>query len=127
MSVFTNFSSQPYKFLILKQTPQGRVVDQTFNAEGVFKLRDGMIENDSLESETADATLRIKPSEPFVDTLEANMVGQGVEVGRDHEAQSYRVLSQTEGYDYDLNRMDFFLLELKREDLVWEELESPLT
>jgi hypothetical protein len=123
MSVFTNFFNEPYTFLEVERKTQGTVVINKYEATGVFKLRQGMTEADSLESETSDATLRVKPTEPFASK---NMVGQCVQIDRGQGVDEYRVLSQVEGYDYDQRRMDFYLLELKREKVVWEELQSPL-
>ena len=125
MSVFTTFSSAPhaYTFLEIERTSQGETVKESYTANGIFKLRDGMVENDSIESETADATLRIRPDETFASL---NMVGHGIQMGRGGDTQDYRILSQVEGYDYDLNRVDFYKVELKREEFVWDELSSPL-
>lgn len=125
MSVFTNFSNEPYKFLQVKRTAQGTTVEAEFNATGVFKLRLGMTEADSLETETADATLRVKATEPFASS---SMVGQCVVIERGQGSEEYRVLSQVEGYDYDQRRMDFYLLQLKKEKVLWlaDELQSPL-
>lgn len=123
MSVFTNFPSDPYIFLEVERTAQGTLVKEEYTANGIFKLRDGMTEADSLESETSDATLRVRPDEPFAAN---NMVGQCVRIQREQGEEEYRILSQVEGYDHDLEVMDFWLLELKREKVLWAELSSPL-
>lgn len=123
MSVFTNFPSDPYIFLEVERTAQGTLVKEEYTANGIFKLRDGMTEADSLESETSDATLRVRPDEPFAAN---NMVGQCVRIQRSQGEEEYRILSQVEGYDHDLEVMDFWLLELKREKVLWAELSSPL-
>jgi hypothetical protein len=125
MSVWDVFTPEPYTFLKLKQASEGNTVEEEYEAEGVFKLRGGMTQSNNIESPTADASLRVKPDEEFVNNLSADLVGHGIRVARgDNTSLDYRIIGQTEGYDYD-NQMDFYLLELKREHL-WEPSGLPL-
>lgn len=127
-SVFEIFTPEPYTFLIISQDIEGNVISSTTGAKGVFKLREGMNSAEAIETPTADATLRIKPSESFVDALEDYLIGHGVSVGRGGNTPStYRIIGQTEGYDYDTQTLDFYLLQLKAERFAeWEESELPL-
>jgi hypothetical protein len=125
MSLWDVFTPEPYIFLKLRQASEGNTVEEEYEAEGVFKLRGGMTQSNNIESPTADASLRIKPTEEFIANLNADLVGHGIRVARgDNTSLDYRIIGQTEGYDYD-NQMDFYLLELKREHL-WEPSGLPL-
>lgn len=94
-------------------------------ANGIVKLRDGMLQTDNMEQRQATSTIHIRPTEPFIATLGGDMVGHGVRVEKDnHEATEYRIESQVEGYDFDSGQVEFYLVTLKRES-TWQS-DSPL-
>jgi len=126
MDVFTLFTTNDYTFLQLDSGSGGNRVVEEFPANGVVKLRDGMVQEDSVESYTASSTVHIRPSESFVASLDGNLVGHGIRVEKDnHEPENYRITGQVEGFDFDLGTIEFYKVTLKRES-VWEESDLPL-
>jgi hypothetical protein len=128
MAVWDVFASEPYEFLFIDQGVEGNTISSTVSAMGIFKLRDGMTQLDNLEQYTSDASIHVHPTESFVDTLEGNMVGHGIRVARGSDAtQTYRIINQVDGYDFDLQYLDFYRLVLKREDIAtWQGTDLPL-
>lgn len=126
MSVFNLFNTTDYTFLQLVSKSGGNAIVEEFEANGIVKLRDGMIQTDNMEQREATSTIHIRPSEPFVGTLGGNLVGHGVRVAKDnHEATEYRIQSQVEGYDYDSGQLEFYRVTLERES-IWDESDLPL-
>lgn len=125
MGVFQLFATTNYTFLELESGIGGnRIVSET-EANGIVKLRDGMLQTDNMEQRQATSTIHIRPTEPFIATLGGDMVGHGVRVEKDnHEATEYRIESQVEGYDFDSGQVEFYLVTLKRES-TWQS-DSPL-
>lgn len=119
MDVFTIFDTSPYTFLKIKQGVEGNTIETEYDAEGVFKFRGGMTGRD-IETPTADATIHVRPSETFVTDLEGDLVGHGIAAG----GETYRIVGQSAGMDYD-EGLKFYRLTLKREQIAWE-LASPL-
>lgn len=121
MTVFETFELSTYTFLKLSTGGiLGNQVQSQTEAQGVFKEREDMVVNNNLETKTADATLHIKPSEPFVADLSGYLVGHGVQVdGRD-----YRVIGQTGGQNYQDGSLEHIRVTLKRESLAEYESSS---
>lgn len=72
-TVFDVFDLSAYQFLELKNDGiSGEKVDKTYNAEGVFKLRQGMVSSDNAETIQTDATIHIRPTESFISGAPAN-------------------------------------------------------
>ena len=66
-TVFDVFDLSAYQFLELKNDGiSGERIDQTYNADGVFKLRQGMNASGNTETIQTDATLHIRPDETFI-------------------------------------------------------------
>ncbi len=66
-TVFDMFDASDYSFLEISRggVYGNRIVSET-TAEGIFKLRGGMVSSNNQETRDSDATLHIKPDEPFV-------------------------------------------------------------
>lgn len=85
-TVFDVFDLSPYQFLELRNDGiTGETVKQTYNADGVFKLRQGMNASGNAETIQTDATLHIRPDETFI---------TGAPENREH----YRLTLQEYGY-----------------------------
>lgn len=114
-TIFDHFEVTPYLFLkISRGEVYGNVIEETIEAEGVFKLRNGQITVNNQESVQSDATLHIKPSEPFAST---DMVGQGIR----KDGLDYEIVGQTGGFNFDTNVLEHYRLTLQRSSLVDEE------
>jgi hypothetical protein len=110
----------------LESKTGGNAVITQYQAEGIIKLRDGMVQTDNMETREATSTIHIKPTEAFVADLGANLVGHGIRVAKgDYEVANYRIESQVEGYDFDSGTLEFYKVTLKRENL-WDESDLPL-
>jgi len=65
--VFDVFDPSDYEYLeISRGGVYGNVIVSTTPAEGVFKLRTGMVSANNQETRDANATLHIRPTESFV-------------------------------------------------------------
>ena len=128
MDVFRQFTNVTYKFFVIAQGVEGntiaqRVVSQElendeYTSTGVFKFRDGILEEDNIENfGKVNATLHIRPGEPFL-TIVEDLVGHGIE----YDGVHYRITTVKEGMDFDTGRLHFYKLDLKREDIAsWQE------
>ena len=116
MDVFSHFVSTDYTFL---QLNRGGILGDTIEAEtettGVFKERDGQVPfNANQDTESSDATLHIRPSEPFLAVLNNNLVGHGVR----HQDQEYLILAQTTGRGgTNFGAIEFYRVTLRREQI----------
>lgn len=69
-TVFDVFNLSDYTFYELERDSiVGLRIVNTYTAQGVFKLRSGLLRNQSAENTEQGATLHIRPTEPFVETL----------------------------------------------------------
>jgi len=110
MDVFTTFRTTPYLFQTLGQGGiYGNKVTQTYNAEGVFKLRRGITQGQDMQNVVSTATLHIKPSEPFVGLY--LLEGNGIQ----HEGENYRIVGVTKGMNFDTNVLEHITLTLQVE------------
>ena len=129
MDVFALFTTTSYTFLQLASKSGGNAIVSETEATGIFKLRSGMVQSDNVESfggtQEAQATLHIRPTEPFIAALNAELVGHGIRVTKDGHTAEYRITGQVEGFDYDTDTLEFYRVTLKRESL-WEESDLPL-
>lgn len=126
MEPFTLFANTPYTFLKIKQDVTGNTVEQEWEAKGIFKIRDAMLQIDNVEQyDGLEASLHIKPSEPFIATLNAELVGHGIRASKDGtEPLTYRIRAIVEGRDFDTGVLKFYRVLLKRESLSeWQDEE----
>lgn len=116
MDVFQAFGSTDYTFLELnKGGVLGDSIKTETEATGVFKERDGRNQfNQNMTTVDSDATLHIRPTEPFLAPLNYNLVGHGVR----HQNQDYLIIGQTTGRGgTDFVTVEHYRLTLKRESL----------
>lgn len=94
-TVFDVFVNIPYTFLTISRGGVvGDGITDTTEAQGVFKLRNGMNVSNDQETKTSDATLHIKPTESFIST---GLTGHGIEV----QGRTYEIIGTTEGVNFD--------------------------
>lgn len=71
--VFDVFDVTPYTYLAISRGGvAGNTITQTYEAEGIFKLRTGLIHGSNTENVEQGATLHIRPSESFLDSVPSN-------------------------------------------------------
>jgi hypothetical protein len=128
MNPFDLFETTNYTFLQLGSNVHGNVVLNEYTANGIVKLRDGMIQVDNMEERQSTSSVHIRPTEAFLSVLDGNLVGHGIRVQKDnHELADYRIDGQVEGYDFDTGILEFYKVTLKRESIAtWDESELPL-
>lgn len=124
--VFDLFANDQYTFLQLESRTGGNKILAEYAAEGIVKLRDGMVQNDNMETRESSSTIHIKPTEAFVADLGANLVGHGIRITKgSYEVATYRIIGQQEGFDFDNGRLEFYKVTIKREH-AWETSDLPL-
>lgn len=133
MDYFSLFDTQDYTFLQFDSTAEGNVIVNETAATGVIRLRDGMsqdgfTENYGAQTRQLSPTIHIRPSEPFVATLDGKLIGHGVRIlNHAGEPINYRIIGCSEAPDYEQdNVIEFYRCTLKREDETWDESELPL-
>lgn len=107
-TVFGHFPSVSYKFLrIARGTVKGDKIVSAETFEGIFKLRDGMVQGER-EVATSDATLHVHPG----DFEDSDLVGNGVLV----DGKTYRIAGLTAGNNFQTGETEHYRLTLERED-----------
>lgn len=125
MDIFTLFSNTSYTFLRIESTDEGNVVVEEYPANGVFKMRDGMVQIDNLEQHggaalSVNASIHIKSDESFLSDIDNELVGNGVRV----DGVDYRIEAAVEGRDYDTGELEFYRASLKRESIATDMVEA---
>lgn len=116
MDVFAAFVNQPYTFLtIIRGGVVGAGITARTDAQGVFKLRNGMNVSNDQETKTSDATLHIKPSESFIST---GLTGHGIRV----QGRTYEIVGTTEGMNFDTGVVEHYRVTLQERE--FEDLQS---
>jgi len=116
--MFDLFNNATYTFLQLDSTIGGNTIVNEYSAEGIVKLRDGMVQVDNMEAYNSTSTIHIKPSEPFVAVVQGNMVGHGIRaIDYAGEPVEYRIDGQVEGMDFDTGKLEFYKVTLKKESI----------
>lgn len=110
LTVFDVFQPQAYTFLtVVRGTIAGNVITGTWEAYGIFKLRNEQVMVNNQELRQSAATLHVKPSESFIDSI---AVGQGIRV----EGQDYEIIGQTAGRNFDSGVLEHYRLTLQNAD-----------
>lgn len=105
-TVFDYFTSVSYKFLVTgSSTVNGDVILSASEHEGIFKLRDGMVEGDR-ELRTSDATLHVHP-EDYESPDE--LVGNGIL----YNGVFYEIVGCTAGTNFDTHEVEHYRLTLE--------------
>lgn len=71
--VFDVFDTTPYTYLAISRGGvAGNTITQTYEADGIFKLRRGLLRGENTENVEQGATLHIRPTESFLEDVPAN-------------------------------------------------------
>lgn len=71
-TVFDVFDTTPYTYLVLSRGGiTGNEIVSSYDADGVFKLRTGLVRGQNTENVEQGATLHVRPTESFI-TAPAN-------------------------------------------------------
>lgn len=109
-TVFDVFVLTPYTFLeISRGGVAGNQILASHEAEGVFKLRNEMVQVNNQEVRQSAATLHVRPDEAFISSI---AVGQGIRC----EGQDYEIIGQTGGRNYDNGVLEHYTLTLQKTD-----------
>lgn len=127
MDVFTLFTTDNYTFLQLDSGSGGNKIVKETEANGVVKLRDGMVQVDNVETKDSDASVHIRPAESFIAEVAGNLVGHGLRITKNGLTDDYRIIRQVEGFDFDKGVLEFIRVDLKRESIWQEPSALPLT
>lgn len=106
MTVFDCFGCVDYQYLVTENSSiAGDVIKSATTYQGIFKLRNGMIESDR-ELRTSDATLHVHP-EDFGSPEE--LVGNGVL----YNGVFYEIVGCTAGTNFNTHTVEFYRLTLE--------------
>lgn len=106
------------EFLQLAQGgARGNSIIATTSFGGILKERKGMSTNQNMELKESTSTLHIRPDEPFLATVQGDMVGHGIRATKNGSTVTYRIVGQPEGYDFNAGINEFFWVTLKKEKL----------
>lgn len=110
LTVFDVFDLKDYTFLTVSiGGVYGNVITGSYQAKGVFKLRNDMVQINNQELRQSAATLHVKPTESFISSI---AVGHGITV----EGQDYEIIGQTGGDNYDNGVREHYTLTLQNTD-----------
>lgn len=111
--VFDVFDLTDYTFLeISRGGVAGNVILASYEAVGVFKLRSDFVRGENAETKESNATLHVRPSEPFLTATEGNLVGHGIVCG----SKTYEVVGQTGGKNFHTGVMEHYTVTLQESD-----------
>ena len=106
MTVFELFGSVSYKFLLTAHsTIAGDVIQSATTYQGIFKLRDGMVEGDRA-LRTSDATIHVHP-EDYANP--ETLVGNGIL----YDGVFYEIVGCTAGTNFETHEVEFYRLTLE--------------
>jgi len=72
-TVFDVFDLSDYEYLQLSRgTVAGNIITATYPAEGIFKMRSGLIRTGNTENSEQGSTLHIRPTEVFLTNVPPN-------------------------------------------------------
>lgn len=109
---------QTYTFLELNQGGVfGNTVKARYDFGGILKERKGMGVNNNMELKESTSTLHIRPTEPFIASVNGDMVGHGIVATKNGATETYRIVGQPEGFNFDSGSNEFFYVTLKAESL----------
>ncbi len=117
MDVFDVFDLSDYTFLkINRGGVYGNTIEESYQAEGVFKLRSGMIQSNNQESRQSESTLHVRPDEGFIADITEDgkilFVGNGITV----QGEDYEIIGATGGQNYDEGELEHYRLTLQATD-----------
>lgn len=71
-SVFDVFDTSPYIYLEISDGVAGKTITAQYMADGIFKLRTGLVRGQNSENVEQGATLHIRPTEGFLSSVPSN-------------------------------------------------------
>jgi hypothetical protein len=108
--VFDLFDLTDYTFLqISRGGIAGNTIVDSFETNGVFKLRSDLVRGENAETKESNATLHIRSTESFLSALDNNLVGHGIEV----YGKTYEIIGQTGGKNFHSGVMEHFTATLQ--------------
>lgn len=108
MSVFSHFKQISYEYLVISRgTVAGDKVESVRQLRGIFKQREGMMQDRNSELHESSATLHVHP-EDFDEN--EGIVGNGVRV----DGNDYKIIGVVAGTDFSTGRLDFLKFTLER-------------
>lgn len=111
--IFDVFDLSDYTFLQVERgVVAGNVIKSQTIAQGVFKLRSGMVSSSNQEVRQSSATLHVRPSESFVTANAGNLIGHGIRC----QGKDYSVTGQTGGQNFDNGVLEHYTLTLAASD-----------
>lgn len=109
-TVFDVFDLSDYQFLeVSRGGVYGNQITASYDATGVFKLRNEMVQVNNQELRQSAATLHIRPDEPFISNI---AVGHGIRC----QGQDYEIIGQTGGDNFDTGDREHYTLTLQVTD-----------
>lgn len=134
MDLFSSFPATDYTFLEIEQGVSGNTIKSEHPSTGIVKLREGMRQTGYGELHgqglvQSSSTVHIRATEPFLALVGKNTVGHGVRISKNgSNPEDYRIIGQSEGYDFDSGEIAFYKVSLKREDIAtWQVSDLPLS
>lgn len=119
VNVFDVFDLSDYTFFKLSRgSVIGNVIDEQYEAQGVFKLRSDLVRGDNAETKDSNATLHIRPTEAFLAAVDNNLVGHGIVC----QGKTYEIIGQTGGKNFHNGNLEHYTVTLQESD--FSELED---
>lgn len=117
MDIFDVFNLSDYIFLrISRGGVYGNIIEEEYEASGVFKLRSGMIQSNNQESRQSESTLHVRPDESFLQDITVDgkilFVGHGVSIN----GEDYEIIGATGGQNYESGELEHYRLTLQSAD-----------
>lgn len=121
-TVFDHFEETPYTFLqVSRGEVYGNVIEDTFDAMGVFKKRSGMVSVTDQESKQSESTLHIHPDDIYLlavgVTESEDLIGHGIR----KDGTDYEIINATDGFNFETNDLEHYRLTLQATEFVEEE------
>jgi len=123
VEIFDVFDLSDYTFLEIKRgTVAGDVILSTTEAQGVFKLRTGMVSTSNEESRQSTSTLHVRSTEPYITSVGADkapekLIGHGIRC----QGGEYEITGATGGDNYETGAREHYRLTLSAADFPGEE------
>lgn len=112
-TVFDVFDLTDYTFLeISRGSVAGNTITSQTAAEGVFKLRSGMVVASNQGTRQSASTLHIRPGESFIAANNGNLVGHGIRC----QGKDYAITGQPGGQNYQSGVLEHYRLALDASD-----------
>lgn len=110
VEIFDVFDLTDYTFLeVARGTIEGNVIVDSYETQGVFKLRSDLVRGENAETKESNATLHIRSTESFLSGLNGNLVGHGIQC----QGKDYEIIGQTGGKNFHNGVMEHYTATLQ--------------